>query len=256
MPEQEGIVSALKRYLGAFVSLVTTGSLHAESAASKARSADVLLDHVQAAAEHDTQKILSVVDEGLTHYQSLLNKRERQRGIVNDWDAKVKATVAKIKSLPADSPDRTDWEKVAKEALNEKMRAEERLKTLDAEIEDLKPHAEAALNAAEQAGLRKEQALDQRDSLKVENASAVARRALVDAVAAGGSELTATMDEARTKVEEAMARAQAGEQIAEVLPQSPGQVGAKIDAMTRQSRVDDEFARLMGEGAAEPTAKQ
>lgn len=246
MEKQEGIGSALKRIWEAFVSLVTTGSLHAESVADKARSANVLLDHVQAAAEADTAKILEAVDEGLTHYQGLLNKRERQQKLVDQWKARVDSAVANLKSLPTDSPDKANWEKLAKDAINERMRAEERLKALDAEIEDVKPHAEAALNAAEQAGLRKDQALDERDVLSVQNASAEARRKLVEAVAAGGSELASTMEEARTKVQEAIARAEAGEAIADVLPKAPGQVGAEIDTLARKNRVEEEFATLIG----------
>lgn len=253
MSEQEGIGAAMARFFRAIKSLLTTGSMHAEDAADKARSAQVLIEHIPEAAEAHTQKVMMIADEGLTHWKGLLNDRDRQQKIVEIWNQRAQTAATKAKVFAEGTKERRELEQAAKSALDEAIRAEERLKRLDAMIAEIRPEAEAALEAVHQAGLNREQALDEADALSIQNASAEARRRLTAATSGvDTTDLQRTLSEAREKVFRAVARAESADAIAEQLPQDSSVVGTKIDQITREQEVDARFAALMGTDQAAP----
>ncbi len=99
----------------------------------------------------------------------------------------------------------------------------------------------------EQIGLTKEQALSQRAALQVANATAQGKMALAKArqTWGKGSGPGQMLEEARKKVDEAMARAAAGEMIAKATPASADDVAAEIAKEQAASGVEDELAALM-----------
>lgn len=243
---QEGLGTALSNLYRGIVSLITTGSWRVEEYADQARSAEMVLDRVDEAVEHDAQRTLDHVDEALTSFNLLNARAERLRKGAADWRAKAQRTAIEAGKVAQGTPERAKWEGLAKQALNEALKAEDLLKPLKEAIDQSRPDAKKALQLIEQVGMSKETALSQRDRLEISRATAEAKQNLATAFRNGGAmQSQKLLREATEKVDKLAAQAAADETIAEHLPQEPSQVEAQISRLSRQDRLNDEFAQLM-----------
>lgn len=228
-------------------SLVETGSWKVEEAADGARDAETLLDRVDEEVEQRAQETLDNVNDALTYYGGLERKAEMLGRQVEDWGAKARTAADKAKGFAEGSSERTKWTGLAKSALEQKAKFAAQLDVVNQALAVAKPDADRALQMVEDVGFTKEQALSQRDSLQVANATAKGKMALAAARQSWGkgNGPGQLLTEAQTKVNEALARARAGELIAERTPASAGEVSATIAREQAASAVDAELAGLM-----------
>jgi phage shock protein A len=245
-PFGEGLASFF-RGIGSFF---RTGAWHVEAAAEEAETVDLLLDHAPEAIEQDAAAALEVIDDGLTGFKSLENRLARAKRNVEEWQSKQATAVELYNGCAADDPKKADYERLAKAAITQRQKAEAVVATLSQVIEESRPVAEAALQSAEEAGLSREDALSQVDMMRIQNASAEVKRRLAMAHRNGGtSKAQAMLHNAQAKIDQKVAAAQAGEMVNAVLPQSPEQIGRQLDHLSREGRVDAEFAALTGGSA-------
>lgn len=242
-----GFAKAFGNVFRGLGSLFETGSWKVEEAADAARTAETLLDRVDEEVEQNAQVTLDHVNEALTEYGRLQRKQEMLGKQVADWTAKSKTAADKAKAAPEGSPEREKWMNLAREALKQKGTFAAQLAVVNETLAASKPDADAALQMVQDIGFTKAQALSQRDALSVANASAQAKLKLAEAKKSWG---TGTgpgqlLEEARQKVDTAMAQARAGELIAEAMPASADAVSATIAREQAASAVDAELAELM-----------
>lgn len=238
---------AFRNTFRGIASLLETGSWQVEGAADAARSAEVLLDRVDEEVEQRAQETLDEVNEALTEYGKLQRRAEMLGKQVADWAGKAKTAADKAKGFAEGSADRTKWVGLAREALTQKAKFEAQLRIVNEALAASKDDADKALELVGQIGLTREQALSQRDALSVANATAQAKLKLASArkswgTGSGPGQLLA---EAQKKVDEAMARARAGEQIEAAMPASADDVAGTIAREQAASGVDTELAELM-----------
>lgn len=241
------IGNAFRNTFRGIASLLETGSWQVEGAADAARSAEVLLDRVDEEVEQRAQETLDEVNDALTYYGKLERDRDRLRAQVADWDNKAKTAAGKAKTAADGSAEREKWVGLTRQALEQKQKFGQQLAVVEQALAAAKPDADQALHLVEEIGLTRDQALSQRAALQVANATAQAKLKLANARQSWGKESGPgqLLDEARKKVDDAMARARAGEMIAEAMPASAEAVSAEIGRAQAGSAVDDELAALM-----------
>jgi phage shock protein A len=241
---------ALRNFFRGVASLLTTGSWKVEEWAEDARSADALLDRVPEEVDVRAQQVLDDINEALTAFAMLEMKAKRYHDQVADWETKAASMAARARSQPAGSAERERYEKLVRAALNEKLKAQDLLAAVEREVTAARPEYEEALKAVEQVGFDRETALSQVERLRVSNASAEAKTRLARAqrewTHAGAP--GAMLAEAQAKVDQAVARAHAEEEVEGMLPTTPAQVDREMSRMTRDRRVEEEMGRLMGSG--------
>jgi phage shock protein A len=241
---------ALRNFFRGVASLLTTGSWQVEEWAEDARSADALLDRVPEEVDLRAQQVLDDINEALTAFAMLEMKAKRYRDQVADWESKAASMAAQARSQSAGTAERERYEKLVRAALNEKLKAQDLLTAVEREVAAARPEYEEALKAVEQVGFDRETALSQVERLRVSNASAEAKTRLARAQrewtqqGAPGAMLAA----AQAKVDQAVARAHAEEEVESMLPTTPAQVDREMSRMTRDQRVEEEMGRLMGSG--------
>lgn len=242
-----GFGKAVKNFFHGLGSLAETGSWHVEKAADGARSAEILLDHAKEEIEQNAQETLDHVNAGLTYYGELTRKAEMLEKQVADWDAKSKAAASKAKAAADGSPDKEKWVKLTRSALEQKNKFVAELKVVQESVDAAKPDAEKALQMVQEIGFTREQALSDRETLLVANATAKAKQGLAKARQSWGADggPGKTLDEARQKVNAAIAQARAGEMIADATPASAGAVAAEISREQRALAVDEELDALL-----------
>ncbi|MFA7244071.1 MAG: hypothetical protein WC080_02185 [Patescibacteria group bacterium] len=244
--EHGSLGEAFASFCRGIVSLLTTGSWVVEGAADNARSTELLRERIPEAAEQDAQRTLQIVDEGLTSFGLLKQKLERAKQQKTDWDKRVETGVSKYKAC-TDPEQKAKLGDLVKQALTERKKTETLVSQLQAAVDEAGPDAEAALKAAEQAGLRREAALSQVEVLSIQDASAKARHNLARAAQGdGNSQATELLAELGRKVQRHQAEACAGQQIADALPKSAEQIGAELDDVTAHDDIEAEFAELVG----------
>ena len=251
------ITNAFRNVFRGVASLLETGSWQVEEAANQARSAGVLLDRVDEEVEMRAQETLDSVNAALTEYGKLQNRQTMLTKQVADWDSKARGAAAKAKECPiggcAVGPTgRGKWEKLTKEALVQKAKFAAELKVVEEALAASEPDANKALELVQEIGFTKQQALSQRDSLQVANATARAKLQLANArkTWGTGSGPGQLLKEAQQKVSEATAQALASEQIEAAMPASAEQVAAEIGREQAQSAVEKELAALLAEEPA------
>ncbi len=79
MEQKEGIGEVFGRFWRGIVSLLSTGSWHVEEVADRARSAEMVLDRVDEAVEHDAQVTLDNIDDA-PHQLQYSRAKSRTRG--------------------------------------------------------------------------------------------------------------------------------------------------------------------------------
>jgi phage shock protein A len=239
---------AIRSFFRGVVSLLTTGSWKVEEWAENARSADALLDRVPEEVDLRAQQVLDDINEALTAFAMLEMKARRYRDQVADWQSKAENMAVQAKAQTGGSAERERYEKLTRAALTEKLKAQDLLAAVEQESEAARPEYEEALKAVEQVGFDRETTLSQVERLRVSNASADAKMKLARAqrtwTQAGSP--GAILAEAQAKVDQAVARAHAEEEVEGMLPPSPRQVELEMSQMSRSRRVDEEMARLMG----------
>lgn len=247
---QESFTEALRNFFRGVASLLTTGSWKVEGWADDARSADVLLERVPEEVDLRAQQVLDDINEALTAFAMLEMKARRYRDQVADWETKATSMAAQARSQPAGSAERERYEKLIRAALNEKLKAQDLLTTVEREVATARPEYEEALKAVEQVGFDRETALSQVERLRVSNASAEAKTRLARAQREWSQRGApgAMLAEAQEKVDQAVARAHAEEEVETALPATPGQVERELNRMSRDQRVDEEMGRLLGSG--------
>jgi phage shock protein A len=239
---------AIRNFFRGIVSLLTTGSWKVEEWADNARSADTVLERVPEEVDIRAQQVLDDINEGLTAFAALEMKAQRYRDQAADWQQKAERMAEQVRAHPEGSPERQKYEQLARAAITEKLKAQDLVAAVEQEIEAARPEYEEALKAVEQVGFDRETAQSQVERLRVTNASAEARiklaRAHRDWTQPGSP--GALLTEAQAKVDQTVARARAEQEVESALPPSPAQVTWEINQTTRNQRVDDELARLMG----------
>jgi len=245
---QGSFTDAIRSFFRGVVSLLTTGSWKVEEWAENARSAEALLQRVPEEVELRAQQTLDDINEALTAFAALEMKARRYRDQAADWQSKAEAMATQVRTQPEGTAERGRYEQLTRSALTEKMKAEDMLAVVEREIADARPDYEEALKAVEQVGFSREQALSQAERLRVTNASAEAKIRLASAqrewASPGGP--GAMLAEAQAKVDQAVARAQAEEEVQAALPPRPEQVEYEMSRMSRGQRVDEEMAKLLG----------
>jgi phage shock protein A len=241
---------ALRNFFRSVASLLTTGSWHVEQWADDARSADTLLDRVPEEVDVRAQQVLDDINEALTAFAMLEMKARRYRDQVADWQAKAESMAAQARGQAEGSPERTRYEQLVRAALNEKLKAQDLLAAVEREVAAARPEYEQALKAVEQVGFDRETALSQVERLRVSNASAEAKTRLARAQRdwSRGGAPGAMLAEAQAKVDQAVARAHAEEEVEGMLPPTPAQVDREVSRMSRDKRVEEEMGRLLGSG--------
>jgi phage shock protein A len=239
---------AIRNFFRGVASLLTTGSWKVEEWAEDARSADAILDRVPEEVDIRAQQVLDDINEGLTAFAALEMKAQRYRDQAADWKQKAETMAAQARALPEETPERQKYEQLARAALAEKLKSEDLLAAVEREIASARPEYEEALKAVEQVGFDRETAQSQVERLRVANTSAEARiklaRAHRDWLQAGSP--GAMLTEAQAKVDETVARARAEQEVERALPPSASQVTWEMSQVTRDQRLEEEMARLMG----------
>lgn len=239
-----GIGEAFRNVLRGIASVLTTGSWVVEDAADQARSTGMILDRIPEAAEHDAQRTLDHVNDGLTSWNVLVLKLEAAKRDVEKWQGRVNEAATKFKDCTDDAK-RAELKTLGESAIVERKKAEAFRDQLQAAVDEAKPDADAALEAAEKAGFNREAALSQTEVLRIQDASAEATRNLALADQGGGiSEASELLSEADRKVMEHVAAARAGKAVAGVMPKSADDLGAALDKVTRDGDAEAEFAAL------------
>ncbi|OGN00187.1 MAG: hypothetical protein A2817_03490 [Candidatus Yanofskybacteria bacterium RIFCSPHIGHO2_01_FULL_39_8b] len=241
------LANAFRNVFRGVASLLETGSWQVEGVAKEARSAKVLLDRVDEEVEIRAQETLDHVNEAITEYGKLQNKQEMLMAQTNDWSSKAKDAATKAKTFAVGTLERKKWEGLTRDALTQKAKFASQLKVVDEALMAAKPDADRALELVEEIGLTREQALSQRDSLQVANATAQGKLKLAQArqTWGKGSGPGQLLEEARQKVSEASARARATEMVDSAMPPSADRVAATISREQARSSVDKELAELM-----------
>jgi phage shock protein A len=243
---------AIRNFFRGVVSLLTTGSWKVEQMADQARSADVLLDRVPEEVDLRAQQVLDEINEALTAFAALEMKAQRYQEQEADWRSKAESMAEQARRQPEGSPERARYEQLARAAVSERLKAQDVLTTVQREIEEARPEYEEALKAVERVGFDRETAKSQVERLRVANASAEARAKLARAHREWTREGSpgAILAEAQAKVDAAIARARAEEEVADALPPTSSDINREIALTTRKQRVDEEMARLMGGSGA------
>lgn len=241
------MASAVRNVFRGVASLLETGSWQVEEAANQARSAGVLLDRVDEEVEMRAQETLDEVNEALTEYGRLQGREKMLTTQVSDWSSKAGTAAATAKTFKEGTPDRVKWESLIREALTQKAKYAGQLKVVSEAVRAAKPDADRALELVEEIGLTKEQALSERDTLQVANATEQAKLKLARArqTWGKGSGPGQLLREAREKVAEASAQALATEMVEERMPASAERVAAQISHEQAHRTVDKEFTELM-----------
>lgn len=241
--------NAFRNVFRGVVSILETGSWQVEGAANKARTAKVLLDRVDEEVEIRAQQTLDDINDALTEYGKLQGRQTMLAKQVADWNDKAKSAADKAKGLGEGSQQRTKWMGLAKDALTQKAKFAAELKVVEEAIAASKADADKALELVEEIGFTKQQALSQRDTLQVANATAQAKLKLANARKSWGEDSGPgkLLEDARQKVSEATAQALASEQIETAMPASAERVAAEITREQARSAVDEELAALMAE---------
>lgn len=245
----ESIGNAFGNVFKGVANLLETGSWQVEKAADAARSAEAILDHVDEEIEQRAQETLDDVNDALTAYGALQRKAEMLGKQVADWDNKAKIAAGKAKGFAEGTAERTKWVGLATDALKQKQKFGQQLAVAEQALGGAKADADKALELVQQIGLTKEQALSQRDSLLVANATAEAKLKLANACKTWGegSGPGQLLAEAQKKVDETMAKAAAGEMISSAMPASADDVSAEIGRAQAADAVKDELAVLMAQ---------
>ena len=240
-----GIGASLKALMRGIASLIRTGSWQVEAAADRAVDSTMLAEHMQEAADHDAQQVLSHVNDGLTAFYKLEQDLEAAKRKVEIWTQRAQQAADKYKAA-TDDGEKAKLRQLGEAAIKEKKKAEAFRDQLQAAYDEAKPDAEEATRAAEEAGFKREDVMSRTEVLRIEDASAQARSKLAHAKQSGGdSEAANLLSEYEARVSEHRAEARAQQTIADVLPRDPGQVADEIDRVTRDGDVAEEFDKLV-----------
>src|SRR5438445_519652 len=136
---QESFGDAIRRFFRGIVSLLTTGSWKVEEIADRARSADALLDRVPEEVDLRAQQVLDDINEGLTAFAALEMKAQRYRDQIADWHQKAAQMAAQARSRAEGTPERGQYEQLARVALAEKLKAQDLLAAVEREMEAARP---------------------------------------------------------------------------------------------------------------------
>lgn len=243
----QSIGNAFRNVFRGVASLLETGSWQVEEAADNARSAEMLLDRVDEEVEIRAQETLDQVNAALTEYGKLQGRQTMLQKQVTDWNNKAKSAADKAKTYAEGTAEKTKWIGLTKDALNQKAKFAAELKVVEEALVASKPDADKALQLVEEIGLTKQQALSQRDSLQVTNATAQGKLKLAQARKTWGNEggPGQLLEEARQKVSEATAQAMSSEQIEAAMPASADRVAAEISREQARSVVEQELIELL-----------
>lgn len=241
------IGNAFRNVFRGVASLLETGSWQVEEAADSARTAEVLLDRVDEEVDQRAQETLDQVNDALTEYGKLERRAEMLTTQVADWTNKAQTAAGKAKGFPEGSADRTKWMGLTRSALEQKGKFGAELGVVRQALDASKSDADRAVQLVTDIGFTRAQALSQRDTLKIANATAQAKLKLANARQSWGegSGPGQLLEQARQKVEEASARARAGELVASAMPESADAVSATIAREQAASAVDAELSELM-----------
>lgn len=239
----------LKSLLKSVGSVFTTGTWQVEKAADEMQTADLLLDQVKEASDEDAKNTLDHVDKLLTTYHGLEIKAEEIiKEVIADLQSNVERAADEAKKYKQGTAERNNWERLVKQALTNKLNQENLLVPIMETLDESKDEYEQALQAVERVGLDRQTAISQRDHLQITGAMANAQ--LNMAIAARSSDKAdhakELLAQASEKVNMLVARAKSKEEIAAHSPMSASQVDAELDKLTRDDKVNAEFARLMG----------
>jgi phage shock protein A len=163
------------------------------------------------------------------------------------WAGKAQSMADKARALPEGSPERLKLEGLIRQALAEQTRYADVAAELNKAVSESKPMYDESIKLLEQIGYTKDEILSQRQRLDIARANAETKKAFAEAKRGGGDfQAQKLLDEAREKVGEIQAKAEAADQIASHLPPDASQVDAEVASITRNDRVDEEFNKLMG----------
>lgn len=246
MGNHGSIGAALKNVLQGVISLVTTGSIHVKNAADEARSVDLVLGEAEEELEIDAQRTLGHVDDALTHYNKLKNDTDREEDGYNHWMGLAKKAAGKAKGFPEGSIERSDWEKRAKQALDEAKRKKDTLAIYKQALDESHEDYEEALNAIEKVKMSKDKATSTREQLAVTNATLETKRNLAAANRSGDTNKSAALlKEATDKIAQMKAEVEADEMIAQRMPTSSFNLEAEIESQFSDDWAEKEFAKMM-----------
>lgn len=247
---QETAGSVFGRFWKAIMSVLTTGSIHAEEAADSLRESDIVLHQINEEIDRKAEKTLAAAAEAITQFNTMKLKAGRQQQVVDAWANKAANAVANLKSMSAENPDRAKMEAVAKKFLAEKNSATMVLKPMADALAEAEPLYEQAIQAVEQAGFNREAAESQKDILHVTAATADAKKKLAAAYDAGAdSNLSDLFKEAQDMVDQATAEAKTAEDMAAAQPMTEDQADYLLGKAQRDDAVNADFAKLMDEGS-------
>ena len=239
----------LKSLLKSVGSVFTTGTWQVEKAADEMQTADLLLDQVKEASDKDAKNTLDHVDKLLTTYHGLEIKAEERKRVIDDLRNKAERAASEAKKYEKGTMDREKWENLAKQALKNKMNQESLLAPIMETLDESKDEYEQALQMVERVGLDRQTAISQRDHLQITGAMANAQLNMAVAARSDKADHAKTLlDQASEKINALVAHAESEKEIAAHSPMSASQVDAELDKLTRDDRIDDEFAKLMGTG--------
>ena len=245
--EQITLGERLKQLGHSVLALFGVGVNHVENLANNAQSVDMKLDDADTATEIDAQEALDAMSNALTEFGNIERQLEQKQQVVEHWESLAEKEGTKSLNYPEGSEENLTHRKLAKEALKNAEMARPELDLLKKAHEDARPLADQALHQAEMIGISKADALSQTRILRIQDATAEGKLILAKATRTGGllsrtREMTSDVREALNRKE---ARADAEEQISDVLPKDAAMVEAEISLSGRKEQVDNNFEEMM-----------
>jgi phage shock protein A len=243
----ESIGTGFRNLMKGITSIFASGAHEVKEGADQLRDVDEVLDSAKEAADLAATQTLNQVNIIITNHRKLNNQAEMEEQQIAEWNKNIKSAAERAKTMPEGSAERVKLEALVLDGIKQKALAEDKLKPLQAAIAESQEAYDEALEMVHKAGLSKQDAESQISILKIEGASAQAKKALATASTSGATEhLGRLFAEAKDKVAQMRASAEAGEIISDQMPKTPGQVAQELSSVTRDQRVQDEFAELMG----------
>jgi len=239
MSTNEGLGAILKRFGRSVMTILGVGSVRAEQGADALDTVDVKLERLDEAAEQDAQIVLDAADGGLTGWETLNAMRAATSSDLANWTERLEVATEGEMDAEEGSEQKAKYVRLGEEAGANVDRLTNLLAELDADIEEARPEMEATLDAIEHAGHNKQQALSNRERLRIADSTAEAKLALSKARSTGaGSQADELQRQINAEIMKKKAKAAAAQTIAAHMPSNPEDTEYELDKLSQDKRVD------------------